>query len=269
MRSKTGHMSDEQILLLRDGGTSPLRTWWLRRHMDRCPRCQARADVLALAVTEFAEAHRVERHGAASEADGRALLKSRLLAASEARRGHLFASPSRIRGVAAPRAIAAVLLVGLMIGVSLQKTREAEREQARSRREMLRAPDLRLTPGRTRAVALDEICSGKEEVDQDPEVAVSLRDTVFREYGVDETAGQRFQVDYLISPQLGGTETVENLWPQPYGTTVWNARAKDRLEQRLHEMVCRRQIDLGTAQQAIATDWISTYQRVFETSDPL
>jgi len=31
---------------------------------------------------------------------------------------------------------------------------------------------------------------------------------------------------------------------------------KDRLEQRLHQLVCAGQLDLATAQHDIATDWI-------------
>jgi hypothetical protein len=36
---------------------------------------------------------------------------------------------------------------------------------------------------------------------------------------------------------------------------------KDRLENRLHQMVCAGQLDLKTAQQEIAGDWIAAYKR--------
>jgi hypothetical protein len=35
---------------------------------------------------------------------------------------------------------------------------------------------------------------------------------------------------------------------------VWNAHAKDALEERLQHMVCDKQIDLASAQCQIATD---------------
>jgi hypothetical protein len=41
----------------------------------------------------------------------------------------------------------------------------------------------------------------------------------------------------------------------------WNAHVKDALEERLHQLVCAGSIDLPTAQQAIATDWISAYKK--------
>jgi len=74
------------------------------------------------------------------------------------------------------------------------------------------------------------------------------------------------EVDHLISLELGGSNRITNLWPEPYDIT-WNAHVKDRLENRLHEMVCAGQLDLATAQKAIATDWIAAYKR-YENSNP-
>jgi hypothetical protein len=91
------------------------------------------------------------------------------------------------------------------------------------------------------------------------EVPEETRRKVFAAYGIQ--GNQRdFEVDYLITPDLGGSNSLRNLWPQPYSVS-WNARAKDELEQRLHDMVCGGQIDLATAQREIATDWIGAYRR--------
>jgi hypothetical protein len=67
-------------------------------------------------------------------------------------------------------------------------------------------------------------------------------------------------MDHLISRELGGADNVRNLWPQPY-TGPWNARDKDRLENRLHREVCHEGLPLAEAQRMIATDWISAYRR--------
>jgi hypothetical protein len=37
-------------------------------------------------------------------------------------------------------------------------------------------------------------------------------------------------VDHLVSLEIGGANTVQNLWPQSYDTTPWNAHVKDKLE---------------------------------------
>lgn len=69
------------------------------------------------------------------------------------------------------------------------------------------------------------------------------------------------EVDHLISLELGGSNDVANLWPEPYDGTPWNAHSKDKLENRLHALVCAGTISLADAQHDIATDWISAYQK--------
>ena len=101
------------------------------------------------------------------------------------------------------------------------------------------------------------------------DVSVSLRQRVLQEYGIADARLEDYEIDYLIAPQLGGTEDIRNLWPEPYRDHVWNARVKDALEERLHEMVCGGQLDLQTAQHDIATDWIAAYKKYFHTNKPL
>ncbi|MGB6727402.1 MAG: hypothetical protein WBE74_16040, partial [Terracidiphilus sp.] len=70
-----------------------------------------------------------------------------------------------------------------------------------------------------------------------------------------------YEVDYLITPGLGGDDDIRNLWPEPYHSATWNSHLKDELEERLHEMVCSDQLDLSVAQNAIASNWIAAYQK--------
>ena len=44
---------------------------------------------------------------------------------------------------------------------------------------------------------------------------------------------------------------------------------KDRLEGKLHELVCTGQLDLKTAQQAIAADWIGAYKFYVSPNPPV
>jgi hypothetical protein len=120
-----------------------------------------------------------------------------------------------------------------------------------------------LTPGMTRPVNLEDICASGDS-DPDPAVSPQLQEAVFREYGIfQRRADKDFQVDYLISPQLGGTDDVRNLWPQSYKDAVWNAEAKDALERHLSRLVCEGKVSLTEAQSDIATDWIAAYQKYF------
>ena len=92
---------------------------------------------------------------------------------------------------------------------------------------------------------------------------------MFAEYGIANARPDAYEVDYLITPQLGGATSIRNLWPQPYYNTTWHARVKDQLEERLHAMVCSGEIDLATAQHDLATNWIAAYKKYFHTDKPL
>ena len=127
-------------------------------------------------------------------------------------------------------------------------------------------PRKTLTPGAVLPVAVDELC-GARAVDNDPPVNPTLQQAVFKEYGLPNSSRIAYALDYLITPALGGSDDIKNLWPQPYSST-WNAGVKDQLEDHLHELVCQGKVQLTTAQNEIATDWISAYKRYFNTDKP-
>jgi hypothetical protein len=71
-----------------------------------------------------------------------------------------------------------------------------------------------------------------------------------------------YEEDHLIPLEIGGNPTdPRNLWPEPYHTSIpdGGARDKDKVENYLHEQVCRGAMNLADAQKAIATDWYQVY----------
>jgi hypothetical protein len=123
-------------------------------------------------------------------------------------------------------------------------------------------PDPTRTPGDTLDVTKDDICvPGYSKKVRD--VPQAVKDQVYASYGIKSHAPGEYEVDHLISLELGGSNSIKNLWPQSYKTQPWNAHVKDKLENRLHADVCSGKIDLKTAQQQIATDWIGAYKRLF------
>ncbi len=92
------------------------------------------------------------------------------------------------------------------------------------------------------------------------------RDEVLARYGMSLGTHPDYEIDHLIPLCLGGSDDPSNLWPQPRRTIepVWNAEAKDRLERLLCDMVCDGQLDITTAQAAIAKDWIAAYHKYYE-----
>lgn len=128
-------------------------------------------------------------------------------------------------------------------------------------------PDPMLTPGVTTALTVEEICSRKWGKDA-RKVSSAMKRQVFASYGLSgnldrSCKGKRhFEVDHLISRELGGADDVSNLWPQCYSGR-WNATLKDRLENRLHKEVCAGNIALEDAQDEIRNDWRVHYRRYF------
>lgn len=120
-------------------------------------------------------------------------------------------------------------------------------------------PDPNLTPGRTVPVTLIQVCTPgySKSVRNVPQ---SLKKKVFLEYDLDPTL-DHFEIDHLISLELGGSNDLENLWAQSYTTQPYNAHVKDSLENKLHWMVCHNAISLEKAQQEISTDWIAAYEK--------
>jgi hypothetical protein len=123
-------------------------------------------------------------------------------------------------------------------------------------------PRVWLTPGVAMHVGVARICtSGYASSVRD--VPESEKASVYARYGVTWVPYQH-EVDHLISLELGGSNAIANLWPEPYAGR-WGARTKDVLENRMHDLVCAGQLSLTAAQHQEATDWVAAYRRYVGT----
>lgn len=87
-----------------------------------------------------------------------------------------------------------------------------------------------------------------------------LKRRLIRAYGY----ADRELRDYELEPlELGGAPgNPKNLWPEPHvAQGGWGSRTKDRLENKLHRLVCSGQLSLAAARRMIATNWIAAYKR--------
>jgi hypothetical protein len=100
-------------------------------------------------------------------------------------------------------------------------------------------------------------------------VPEEMKREVYREYGITSHGPGDYEIDHLISLELGGSNSIKNLWPESHRTSPWNAQVEDRLEDKLHELVCSGQLDLKTAQQAIASNWIEAYKKYVSPNPPI
>ena len=87
-----------------------------------------------------------------------------------------------------------------------------------------------------------------------------LKREQIRQLAYSDRNPRNYEEDHLIPLSLGGApDDPRNLWPQPLYST-WNARQKDDLEFVLYKMLCHGEIPLATAQNAIASDWITAWK---------
>lgn len=119
-------------------------------------------------------------------------------------------------------------------------------------------PRRSLTPGAAFAVGKARICvSGySASVRNVPQAEATA---VYDRYGVAHVP-YAHEVDHLVSLEIGGSNAIANLWPEPYAGR-WGARTKDVLENRLHELVCSGRLALRTAQRIEARNWVAAYRR--------
>ena len=121
-------------------------------------------------------------------------------------------------------------------------------------------PDASLTPGDVLTTDLNAICTpGYTQTVRD--VPLALKHQVYAEYGIRSHKPGQYEVDHLISLELGGSNSVRNLWPESFITKPLNAHVKDAVENKLHELICKRQLSVETAQRAIAADWTAAYRK--------
>lgn len=131
-------------------------------------------------------------------------------------------------------------------------------------------PNARMTPGAinlhvTQTNIYTTICVlGWTRTVRPPEYYTErLKRAQIRSYGYADRQMRNYEEDHLIPLELGGSPTSpHNLWPEPhYVPGNWGSHTKDRLENRLHKLVCRGELPLNTARRAIATNWVEAYKR--------
>ena len=126
-------------------------------------------------------------------------------------------------------------------------------------------PDSILTPGDTFANVNMKICF-PHYTDSVRNVSEKMKKKVYSLYNITKHRRGEYEIDHLISLELGGNNDISNLWPQSYLTPVWNARKKDVLENRLKKLICEGNITIYQAQYDISHNWIKAYRKYMSDS---
>lgn len=122
-------------------------------------------------------------------------------------------------------------------------------------------PDKDCTPGGIiQGVTKEQICkAGYASATRD----VSEKDKagVYKEYDIISHKTGEYEVDHLVSLELGGSNDASNLWPEP-AQPIPGFHEKDKVENYLHKQVCNGEISLEDAQIEIANNWLDVYNQL-------
>jgi hypothetical protein len=260
------HITDSELLQAADGELSNRRVAEIQTHLASCWTCRAHNAEIENAISGFVQGYELERNAALPPIEqARVRLEASLasLAESSSRsfrdRTTLFIFD--IRRLAFVGGGLALILIVFFIFFIVGHLGTPQLQASF-------IPNTQLTPGATRRVTRDDICAAGT-IDDNQAVPTTVAHRVFEEYGIHNPPPRTYEVDYLITPALGGSADIHNLWPQPYAAGGWNSHVKDALEDRLRALVCEGKLDLSTAQRDIAVDWIAAYKKYFRTSQPL
>jgi len=255
------HPADHHLLLARAHELEPHRQARVDAHLAACADCRQRSERLHTTLT------RVEGDTpAAPDANGvdrtsrRRLQQAMQHAAYEADTGRRL---RRVVRAAQLSLAAAAVVLGVGLAWSTVTFSGNTRDGLAAKAPAL--PNWGLTPGVVSDLDARALCSGER-----PSRIVStvVRNQVLEDYGMRGVSEDTYELDALITPDLGGAAVRANLWPQRY-SDMWNAHVKDALESLLATRVCHQNMPLATAQQALANDWVDAYQQYFHTSEPL
>jgi hypothetical protein len=265
MSNSRTHPADTTLILALDRELSLAQRIALDQHLMACEACRSRLAAFAEAAREAVRVCRDDESGdtAATSALRRRLQGRMTELGREWDRSLLF----RFRRAAAsvpPFARGGLTVAFLVLVVRLVQPELSVLPRA-SQYESL--PISRFTPGATTNMSVRDLCSGSLPIRR--VVSIAVRQDVLQKYQMEHVTPSEYELDYLITPELGGVGDARNLWPQRYDSGVWNARVKDDLERLLPRLVCDGTVELAHAQREIADNWIDAYKKYFNTERPI
>lgn len=109
-------------------------------------------------------------------------------------------------------------------------------------------PNPKLTPGRI----------AKRDKDRGG-VTLKMEQKVFARYRLPWSRRAEFKIDHLIPLELGGADTIDNLWPQSLRIKPYGADRKELLTESLLERIRAGRMTIAQAQEEIRRDWIDAF----------
>jgi hypothetical protein len=125
-------------------------------------------------------------------------------------------------------------------------------------------PDRQCSPGAYySALTKKRICAADFRTDPIRNVPQSEKNDVKVEYGLQPVSfGNTLEIDHIVSLELGGSNDIANLFPEKANANP-GYHVKDKLENKLHDLVCDGKRQLRATQRKITSDWQAHYKSVY------
>ncbi len=122
-------------------------------------------------------------------------------------------------------------------------------------------PDPACTPGAVMSSAtVEQICTpGYSSTVRN--VPQALKQSVYAAYGITTRQPGQYEMDHLVSLELGGSNDQSNLFPEAADPRP-GFHEKDQVENYLHDQLCSHKMTLPQVQTAIATNWLQVYNQL-------
>ena len=119
-------------------------------------------------------------------------------------------------------------------------------------------PKPKFTPGAVTTSNANDVCGIKPHA-RAPQLAQAVQMAAYSRYGYGDLTSRKYVLDWLVPYDLGGAGVLANIWPIAVaGTGFYEKGQTDAI---VREMVCRRELTLAQAQQALETNWYSAWLR--------
>jgi hypothetical protein len=122
-----------------------------------------------------------------------------------------------------------------------------------------RLPDRSCSPGTVATTSVDRICT-PGYTGRVRNVSQRTKDSIYRRYGIRRHSTGQYEIDHIIPLELGGSNSATNLFPEAANPAP-GFHQKDRLENKLHALVCAGDLNVRVAQKAIAANWVEAFTR--------
>lgn len=116
-------------------------------------------------------------------------------------------------------------------------------------------PDYACTPGGVFADVLRGDLCKRGYASSVKAISAKTKDAVFSAYTIAEFDRKQYTLDRFAPINLGGTNDVQNIWPQP----TKDVSSKNKVESFLFEEMCSGRITVSESQELASTNWQKVY----------